>query len=350
MASILREVNNHASVNTKYHCLYAHYFLGLKKSKLAVIYKKDETTIREWIRQYETEGSVNRKQREVVYLKFSSEKRAWLVELYKKRPILHLKEATELFFENFKETISASTISLILHEAGFSWKVIERRAIQIQLADINRYTDEISQFPWFVESLCFIDEVSFDNRAMIRKNGYAIRGERLIYRGEFCRKPRESLLCFLGANGIANCYQTEGTFNRKKFAAFCRKFALDHDSNVLKYPGQLSVWIMDGAKIHCDENLISYLRSLGIIPLFLPAYCPFFNPIEVVFGLMKRELKQIYKENSKMDLSAVITQAVNKFTTKNMRPLFQKCGYILNGHFDPLVGFKQDTENMGFVE
>ncbi|OWZ04489.1 Serine/threonine-protein kinase [Phytophthora megakarya] len=49
---------------------------------------------------------------------------------------------------------------------------------------------------------------------------------------------------------------------------------------VHQYPGRGSVWILDGAKIHCHPDIVYYLRSLGIISIFLPCYCPFYNPID----------------------------------------------------------------------
>lgn len=180
---------------------------------------------------------------------------------------------------------------------------------------------------------------------MLRKNGYAVKGSKLVFRGEFCRKPRSSVLCFIG---MVNCYTTEGTFTRTKFAESCRKFALDRDSTVQVYPGHHSVWIMDGAKIHLDSFLISYLRSLGIIPIFLPAYSPFYNPIELVFGLMKREMRSCYVENSKKNLNITIAEIFNQFSNRNMASLFKKCGYLPNGRFDPSIGFSQDLSESGF--
>jgi len=40
-----------------------------------------------------------------------------------------------------------------------------------------------------------------------------------------------------------------------------------------------------GAKIHCHPAIIRYLRSVGIIPIFLPPYTPFFNPIQFCLEL-----------------------------------------------------------------
>lgn len=105
---------------------------------------------------------------------------------------------------------------------------------------------------------------------------------------------------------------------------------------------------MDGAKIHCDAHLIAYLRSLGLIVIFLPAYAPFFNPIEILFGLMKRRMRLEYTENAKEKLELFIAGIVKKFCQKNMTKLYRKCGYIRNGVFDPSIGLKQNIAGFGF--
>ncbi len=104
--------------------------------------------------------------------------------------------------------------------------------------------------------------MSFDNRDMVRKKGYAIKGRRLFYRGEFNRKPRVSCLAFMGVNGVLDIFICDGTFTRIKFLHYCREFALSGKCN--RYPGLHSVLILDGASIHLDSSMTQYLRSLGI--------------------------------------------------------------------------------------
>lgn len=345
-AEVLAKVLKPASEDVIYHCLYGYYFLGYRKAALARIYGKSKPTISNWIRRYEEEQLVGRKAPTTrIFKKFDEEKRAWLVKLFQSQPILYQGEAARLFLEEFGEKISVSSISIILREAGLSWKAIERRAIQIQLSDVIRFFEELSAINWYLHQLVFLDEASIDNRSLFRKRGYGVRGKSLVYRGEFCRKTRISVLCFIGINGVMECYTTPGTFTRKIFAEYCRNFALTHSK---MHPGVGSVWIMDGAAIHCDPNIINYLRSLGIIPIFLPAYSPFFNPIEIFFGILKRLLKKNYKESSKMSTELCIANAIDELSDKNMKGLFRKCGYIGNGTFDPAIGLKQNVETFGF--
>lgn len=325
-----------ASTNTKYHCLYGYFFLGLSRSQLAVIFRKAKTTVSAWIQAYQADHTLSTVQRAKVFRKFDEHKRNWIVELYRKYPILYLDEARQRFMNHFGVTISASSVCNILHAYGMSWKALERRAVQIRQDDILRYTNELSCFVWSFDQLVFLDEVAFANREMLRSRGYGIKGKSLVYRGEFRRKPRVSSLCFLGETGIIEAFETEGTFTRQKFFDCCRKMALFNGA-VRSYPGKHSVWIMDGARIHCDENIILYLRSLGIIPIFLPAYCPFYNPIEIVFGLIKRYLKRHYIEESKTPLPLVVGAALTKFTNYDCSKLFKKCGYFPNGKFIPSV-------------
>lgn len=346
---IIKEINRQASDNTKYHALYGYYFLGLTKTKLGELYAKSKQTIANWIDEFEKEGTVARKSnKDKIYRKFGHDKRKYLLDLYNKRPVLYLEEAKELFHKRFGLSISVSSIHTILREGGLTWKVLERRAIQIQIKDVLRFCDELSEINWRWEQLVFLDEVSFDGRDLIRKSGYGRKGERLLYRGEFGSSVRSSCLAFIGFEGVLNVYETEGTFDRKKFVEYCRRFALDQQSKVKQYPGQHSVWILDGAKIHCDENIVFYLRSLGIIPIFLPAYCPMYNPIEFVFGIVKRKLQKLNNGQKKLDAGILLCSVFKMLRNYKMTALFKNCGYLASGQFDPSNGLGEDLTKYGF--
>lgn len=347
MANIIIQTirHQHASPNTVYHALYGYYFLGIPKKELARIYGKSESTIGYWITKYEENGVYKRKQRKLVYKKFSATMREWLVDLYRREPVLFLDEARQKFYKRFFIAISVSSICLILHGAGMTWKCIERRAMQIRDDEITRFVRELLSVPWDLSNLVFLDEVSFDNRDMLRRKGYGIVGQKILYRGEFCRKPRVSFLCFLGVGGMLDSFWTDGTFNRRNFFECCRKFALTN-REVQKYPGFYSVWILDGARIHCDMNIIRYLRSIGIIPIFLPPYCPFFNPIEIVFGLVKRDLKKQHVEGS--PILPDVCETIARFRIYPCSKIFGHCGYLPGGTFLPEKGLQHDVKTLGF--
>lgn len=342
---IFEYINKHATEDVKYHALYGYYHLGLTKTQLGRFYKKDNTTITNWIQRYEQQGSVERKSTVRKPAKFDEEKIKWLLDLYHANPILYLDEAKQRFELNFGVSIAASYICKILHDNNMSWKTLEVRAIQIKDSDIERFFYELESIDWIYSNLVFLDEISMDNRGLLRRKGYGIVGKKLIYRGEYVRRPRLSFLCFLGQQGILDTYKTEGTFTRLKFFECCKEFALG--GTCLTYPGKNSVWILDGAKIHCHPGIIRYLRSIGIIPIFLPAYSPFFNPIEVTFGVIKSHLKRRFGGSTK-DMEIKINEEFSSMRNFDCTKIFKNCGYVLSGKFNPSVAYSQDLSLFDF--
>lgn len=346
MAQILKNVSEkHASDEVKYYALYAYFFLGRSKTQVSKMYHKSVSTITNWISYYENTGSVVRPSRIRMPTKFDEDKRQWLLNLYHQNPVLYLDEAKYQFHLHFNISISTSHICRILHDNNLSWKTLEKRAIQIKDSEIFKFMTELDAIDWDYSNLVFLDEVSIDNQGLIRTKGYGIVGQKLIYRGEFSRKPRMSMLAFLGQNGILETYVTEGTFNRLKFFDNCKDFALSGICE--KYPGRNSVWILDGARIHCHPSIVRYFRSIGIILIFLPPYTPFFNPIEYVFGYVKKHLKRKSAE-SRNNMETLVNEEFTQMRNFPCTKIFKKCGYVMNGKFDPEIAYQQNPKDFGF--
>ncbi|KAJ3230173.1 Serine kinase [Chytriomyces hyalinus] len=293
---------SHALPQVKAYCMYMHFYLGLSKARLAEQFHKSASCIGEWVAAYERGEDLSRKQKANMRRKFGVGRRKWLVDLYKARPVLLLEEAKKLFQARFS-TISASHISFILREAGLSWKVIECHAIQINQEDVIQFAKELAIMPFLLENLVFLDEVSFDNRAMLQTKGWGVQGEKLFFRGEFTRKPRVSLLCWIGVNGLLEASMTEGTFDCAKFSYHYKEF--------------------------CTS--------------------PFFNPIEIVFGLMKKLLQRHYVENSKWDLAMVAWEVLQLYVNRSFHKIFASCRFTVSG-FDPSVAFNVPLVEFGFDE
>ena len=351
--SILNTVlHEHCSTSTKYHALYCYFFLRKTKSEISEIFAKSVTTITNWIEKYEMEGGLARCNVERTGL-FDATMKNWVLQQYQLNPLLYLDEAKCKFIEHWGISISVSTIWNILREGGFTRKVVERRAIQIKESDIVRFANEVNSLTWSSENIIFLDEVSFDNRGMLRKRGFSVRGTKVLVRGEFVRKPRVSLLCFINAYGLLESFMTEGTFNRLNFLDCLRE--LIKSGNVQQYPGKNSIWILDGAKIHCHESIIYYLRYCGIVPIFLPAYCPFYNPIEILFGLIKSRMQRDFTECkvSVAGLPLFVSNELIKFRDYDCREIFRKCGYGSAMCFNPGLNYTSPEDAMdgelGFI-
>ncbi|EEY68228.1 uncharacterized protein PITG_04643 [Phytophthora infestans T30-4] len=195
----------HASPNTVFHCLYGYYYLGYSRKELAHIYNKTQQTIGNWIRVYEVTGTYQRATSKSDR-KFTVEQRSWLRVFFEQRPLAYLDEAQTAFRLNFQLTISKTSVWRVIHAFGLTWKVLERRAIQIKERDIFRFVEELIP-----------------------------------------AKPRVSMLAFIGVNGIIDYYDTVGTFDRLEFVRCCQDFAYSN-----------------GASIHRHPEIVHYLRSIGI--------------------------------------------------------------------------------------
>ncbi|KAG6956510.1 hypothetical protein JG687_00010558 [Phytophthora cactorum] len=135
---------------------------------------------------------------------------------------------------------------------------------------------------------------------MLRKRGYSIRGTTIAIRGYFQRKPR-------------------GIFDRVEFLKCCRSFAYSKRGHVRQYPGPNSVWILDGAAIHRDPDIVHFLRSIGYM-----------------FGFVKTPFQRHYVETSGRDLMPFVVETFSRFESFNMTRVFEHCGWDIQGHFNPV--------------
>ncbi|CAK4315473.1 unnamed protein product [Aphanomyces euteiches] len=270
MSAIECVFHRHASANTVMHCLYGYYFLGMKKSRLAVIYRKDEKTIANWIQRYDETGNYQRRSIPANRT-FSKAEKEWIIAFYHVNPLSFLDEAKSAFTKPFHRTISISHVWTIIHDYGMTWKICERNGLNM-LEPTEHYISRRNKFrqSWHVEET------------------------------RFSRKPRVSLLCFLGADGILDYYDVEETFDRSSFARYCTVFA--HSGHVQMYP-----------------DIILYLRQIGIVPFFLPAYSPFFNQIEYLFGYLKKAFQRHYAEcRIERNVIYFVVKIMEKFKRFNM--------------------------------
>ncbi|OQR87866.1 hypothetical protein THRCLA_22904 [Thraustotheca clavata] len=117
-------------------------------------------------------------------------------------PIIFLDEAKVAFEKKFNRSISISHIWNIIHQHGMTLKVLERIAINVSQNDICRFLIQYHG----------AREIQYFTQTWV-----CIARRKLIIRGEFTRKPRISLLCFINADGVIDYFDTNGTFDKASF-------------------------------------------------------------------------------------------------------------------------------------
>lgn len=130
--------------------------------------------------------------------------------------------------------------------------------------------------------LVFLDEAGVDT-AMSRTYGWAPPGQTpVIERPAHGR--RISLIGAIALDGTRALREVEGYVNGDVFVSFLREDLGPHLN-----PGDIVV--MDGPSIHKVAGVAEALRERGATPLYLPAYSPELNPIEMTWAWIKRLLR-----------------------------------------------------------
>eukprot|EP00734_Pompholyxophrys_sp_LG126_P000366 Pompholyxophrys_sp_v1_NODE_136_length_1649_cov_15.867001.p1 type:complete len:346 gc:universal NODE_136_length_1649_cov_15.867001:504-1541(+) len=323
-----------ATEDVKLYAVWAVEYLKFSQKDVAVLYHKSEATISNWVRQFRSAGSLARKCPKRIS-KYDHEHREWIIDFVTISPLSYLWEIQKKFEKSFDLDISISTICVLLQEGGFTKKVAERRAMEVSVDSISRFTIELNSLDFCADQLLFLDEFFTDNRSMLRKHGWFLRGQRPVIKSCFQRGQRISILAFLGVDGIVENYETSGTFDHLTFFDCCK--SLLDSGKVQPYPGKRSIWILDGASIHVDNTMVEYFYSRGIFLVYLPAYSPFFNPIEVIFSLIKRKCRELNKIEGTERF--ILQSVLADFSTFNAQHIFQHCGYKSVGVFDPNINY-----------
>lgn len=131
-------------------------------------------------------------------------------------------------------------------------------------------------------ALVFIDESGVD-AAMSRSHGWSPLGttptiERPLH------GHRISLMGAIALDGPRALREVDGYVNGAEFIAFLRE---DLGPNLK--PGDIVV--MDGPRIHRVAGVAEALAERGATALYLPAYSPEYNPIEMTWAWLKRLLR-----------------------------------------------------------
>jgi transposase len=336
-----------ASLEVKLHAVFLVQFHGLSFATVGYLFGKSASSIHRWVCKFREIGDVTRKKQAVPAATRKLEKfhLLWLTNyVLNVDPLTYLSELQKAFSDTFNFDISVSSLSRALASLGLSYKVIERRAMQIRDVDISRFTREVNYLLPHHEQLLFLDEMSLDNRSLLRNKGWYFKNQKLVYCGTFVRSKRLSILAFLGCSGVVEVFREAGTFSRSKFLSCCQELLMS--GKICKYPGPRSVWIMDGASIHCSKEMIGYFWSVGIVILFLPAYAPFYNPIEILFGMVKRWCKTLHVEKGKE--ASIVFEALTHYGQFDFSPIFQHCGYSKVGDFNPHINYVMVENLAGF--
>jgi transposase len=181
------------------------------------------------------------------------------------------------------------------------------------------------------EQLVFADESHFNRLTLRRPYAWSIRGKRAC-RSEFSyRGTKYSILPALSLDGILHLEVVENAITGDIF----RQFVQGLLPRMNRWPLPHSVLIVDNAAIHKVDGIREMVEGHGARLLYLPAYSPDLNPIELAFSSIKAWLRA-HRDRVNIELNDedgciynIFWEAVYSVTAEHARGWYKHCGYQL---------------------
>jgi len=165
----------------------------------------------------------------------------------------------------------------------------------------------------------FIDEAGV-SIAMSYNYGWALPGEKPVIE----RPVRGKNITLIGAialDGVRALRRVESTVNGDEFIRFLRE-----DLGPTLNPGD--VVVMDGPRIHRVAGVTEALAEFGATPLYLPAYSPELNPIEMTWSWLKAALRKAAPRGIRR-LREVVASVWSRITSELCHAWIRHAGYDL---------------------
>lgn len=168
------------------------------------------------------------------------------------------------------------------------------------------------------DRLVFIDETAA-NTAMARRYGRAPRGERCRMSVPQGHWKTTTVTAGLRTSGITAPWLLDGAMNGQAF----RTYVADVLAPTLQ-PGDTVV--MDNLPAHKVSGVREQIEAVGARLLYLPAYSPDFNPIEMAFAKLKALLR-CAAARTIPDLWDAIRRSLTRFAPAECRAYLAAAGY-----------------------
>lgn len=164
----------------------------------------------------------------------------------------------------------------------------------------------------------FVDE-TWASTNMARKYGRSPRGERLVGTVPHGHWKTTTFVAALSAVGMVAPMVVDGAMTGDLFVAYVEQVLVP----TLK-PGD--VVVMDNLSSHKRQRVREAIEAAGGTLLYLPAYSPDMNPIELAFSKLKSLLRKAGKRTME-GLWEFLGQALDAFSPLECLNYMRHCGY-----------------------
>jgi transposase len=233
----------------------------------------DKSTVSRTRQRWLTHGTLKKK----TYPKASASRKLTqpaqllLLNLVIDRPGILLREMQKELSDMLMLEVDTSTICRFLHSSGLTRQKLCYVALQRDELLRQKFTIDVSLYE--SNMFIFVDETGADQRNILRKSGYSIRGKPLQKKTLLVRGERVSAVAIISVNGLLDVFVTKGTVDGDKFQDFTRKYLLPQ---LMPYNGinPHSIVVLDNCSIHHVQGIVTTIEQAGAMVHFLPPYSP----------------------------------------------------------------------------
>ena len=168
--------------------------------------------------------------------------------------------------------------------------------------------------------MIFIDE-TWTKTNMTRLRGRAPRGQRLIDKTPHGHWKTTTLIAALGIAGMRCSTVVDGAVNGDVFEAFVEHVLVPELRSG-------DVVIMDNLSSHKRRRVRDRIEAAGARLVFLPAYSPDLNPIEMIFAKVKQSLRSLACR-TREELWNVMQSVLDQVSPTDAFNCYKHCGYTL---------------------
>lgn len=171
---------------------------------------------------------------------------------------------------------------------------------------------------WDVRRLVFLDETGL-NTKMTRLYGRSERGQRCLAAVPHGHWQSATFIAALRHDRLTAPWLLDGPMDGPAFLTYLREVLGPELA-----PGDMV--ICDNLATHKVKGVQSTIAATGASLLYLPAYSPDLNPIEMAFAKLKTHLRQA-AQRSFDGLIAALAQALPTFSSSHCLNFFKQARY-----------------------
>jgi transposase len=291
---------------------------GQSKSAIARAFLVSLSSVKRFIKRYQTFGHVEPTMQGHMHSKLNSGLRKRLARQLEAHPDFTLAQHAAWWNRRHGEDVrvSESLLSRFFFHLGWTRKKKTVGATERTEAEREVFRAMMKTLP--VEQVVVLDEIG-TRIGLIPLYARAPRGCRAYDHAIQNYGRNVTLLASMTVEGIQAAMTVEGAVNEAVFEAYVRQVLVP-----TLHPGQIV--ILDNLSSHKTDRVLDLLTSASCQVLFLPAYSPDFSPIEEAFSKFKAFLRQCRCRTIPALIKA-IAQGLDKITAEDARGWFAHAGF-----------------------